>query len=663
MSTGNPSTIGQRLFLLVSLPLLALCVCGAILIFNASRALDSAEKTGQLVETAVAAGELIHTLQAERGTSAGFIQSKGEKFADTLPGLRGKSDEALVALKQHLTRLDLTAAPALKADIDAALRQFEQLGDMRGKITGLTLAPAESTTFYTKGIGLLVRSVDAMALSNNNAEVGRQVMAFQALVRAKENAGLERALTNLGFVTDRVEAAQYRLILQKIERQEAYFDIFNSVASTEARAALESLLQAEASQEVVRMRARMAERSLTGGFEVVPTQWFQKMTGKIDLMHGLEQQVSREILEQTARLVKHERSVLLRTGLLVGAALVLTIVIAVWVGRSVRGPLNTAVDVAEYAAKNDDFTREVPPGGVIEVVRAAQAFNHLITEFRRILGEASRSSGQISDASHQLVTSCSQLNAAASQQSDASASIAAAIEQVSVSVSETASSAGTVSELARQSGQDTETAIEVMSKAVHSVDRITELIAASSNHVVKLEHSSQQIGGIIQVIKEIADQTNLLALNAAIEAARAGEQGRGFAVVADEVRKLAERSAHSTEEIASLIQNIQNQIGDTVSTMQQASEQANQNRQLVADTEGALRGIGDSSVTMVSHVQNIADAIREQDSALQQVAINVEKIAQMTEESRASANANADTATQMASLSDTLRNSVARFKI
>jgi len=198
---------------------------------------------------------------------------------------------------------------------------------------------------------------------------------------------------------------------------------------------------------------------------------------------------------------------------------------------------------------------------------------------------------------------------------------------------------------------------------VKNVSGIAALIRESDANVAQLDESSRKIGGIIQVIKEVADQTNLLALNAAIEAARAGEQGRGFAVVADEVRKLAERTSKATGEIAALIGDIQNHIGGTVTGMQQANTQVAESLELVGRTEAALHRIGDDSNEVASNVQSIADAIREQDAAIHQVAANIEKIAHMAEENSSATASSSDTAIQLDRLSGALKDSVARFKV
>jgi methyl-accepting chemotaxis protein len=305
----------------------------------------------------------------------------------------------------------------------------------------------------------------------------------------------------------------------------------------------------------------------------------------------------------------------------------------------------------------------VPVQGTAEVARTGEAFNHLVGKFRDIISETHQSSQQISNAAEALANSSRLVGEGSVAQSAAAARVAQAVEEAAASISGTAMSATTASDVVSQAQRDNVEALAVMRETVANMNSIAHLISESGQKVEVLADSSQRIGGIVQVIKEIADQTNLLALNAAIEAARAGEQGRGFAVVADEVRKLAERTTKATGEIGGLITAIQQGIDGTVSSMQQANTEADASLSLVARTESALRRIDEGSDTVARHVQSIAVALQEQDAAVRQIAVNVEHIAQMTEKNSCAAEDNNQTASTLDALAHGLRDSVTIYRV
>ncbi len=657
------SSISQRLVLLVMVPLIALTVLASLLIFQAYTTYRNSIQTHQLMSFSVSAGNLIHTLQIERGATAGFLQSKGQKFSDVLPDIRNKTNERLADLAKEVVMIDPVQMPKLVEAVSKAQDSLKKLADMRQRSSDFSLTVPEEVAYYT---GTIFQLIDAMGVGvelNSDASISQQMIAYLSFIRAKENAGQERALITAAFAANKIEPAQYRAILTKINHQEAYLNDFRSISNAEINASLVAVLDGVAANEVAGYRETLISKSSEGDFGVEPTQWFKTITTKIDGLHSTEELVTKQIYRDAAALQQASRAQLIAVLLGGLVAVLLTIVVSYWVAKSIGTPLNEMVSFTEKAIADNDFSGKVPEHGASEVVRTGKALNHLIEKFRKIILETKKSSEQITAAAHVLALSSNEVKENSIVQSSAAESVAAAVEESSVSISETANNAQAAAELVIHARKDSENAGRIMQETVVKMDDVAKLIRDSGDSVHHLDESSQKIGHIVQVIKEIADQTNLLALNAAIEAARAGEQGRGFAVVADEVRKLAERTGLATGEIAALIKAIQDDIGGTVVSMQQANMNAASSLELVNKSADALQQIDKDDVEVSNDVMSISNALAEQDAAIRQIAVNIEQIAQMTESNNNASTANNTTASELDGLALQLRNSVAVYKV
>lgn len=657
------STIKQRLTLLITAPLIALVLLGGILVIESYQHYREALQTQSLLKVVVASGNLIHTLQIERGATAGFIQSGGVKFKQELPTIRQKTDEMLKAFQQEQSEISTQKLPELAASITQSNDLLSAISNLRNRTDKHAIALPEHVSSYTKTIASLLKPIGIINQQNTDASISQQVLAYLAFVQAKEQAGQERALTTAAFSSSEITPELFRQIIERHFRQEAYFDLFMGMASADEQAATTSVLSGEAAKQVQVMRENLYRSTSDPSAKSDPQVWFKTITEKIDGLHNVEQLIAKNIGDAAGQIVSTSRIELLGFTALVFVSLSTMLGIAIWVSISVSRPLKAEITVAEFAIKENDFSQRVPEDGPLEVVRAGRAFNELMAEFRDIIAEVKNSSLRITGAAHELSSSSHIVQESSSSQAESASAVAASVEEASTSLSETAANAQTATEVTTQAQQDTEEATEVMTKAVRTMKLIAELINTASANVTQLSASSEKIGGIIAVIREIADQTNLLALNAAIEAARAGEQGRGFAVVADEVRKLAERTGKATQEIGDLIGVIQSGISTAVSSMHSADVKAVESLSLVGETESALQRIGQGSEQVSNCVGAISNALNELDSAIHEIANHVEKIASMTEENNKAAEANYSTAQVLDKLSEELRDSVAQYKI
>jgi len=655
-------SVRHRILLLSIIPLLALAISVSILIKGAHSDYRGASATLTTLDVAVAAGNLIHTLQIERGATAGFLQSGGNKFADKLPGIRSDSDRQLNAFQAAAEAAGGSGLDVLEKGIGEAKARLDGLTGTRSRVDAQGIEVGDAIKTYTGTIRTLIDIIRSTNLYTSDPANLRNIAAYLALVSGKEQAGQERAMITAAFAANATTPEKYKAILERIHKEEAYFDGFESYASEGQRASFQATMQSEDAKKVQAMRDTLVRHAATGGFDVAPETWFATITAKINGMHVTEQLVADDISSAASRTASQRRAQFI--GFLVAALATLGGVgfAAFWVTRSVVGTLHAQVESAEGIITSRDMTRQVPVEGPTEIRRAGEAFNHLIGHFRSAVQQIAASSNEIREAAGTLSQSSHEIKSGASEQADATAQVAAAVEQSSVSISETAELAESASRLVETSKSSTLAALGVMDKTVGQMKSVSGNIDVASATIADLKQSSEKIGGIIQVIREIADQTNLLALNAAIEAARAGEQGRGFAVVADEVRKLAERASSSTQEISEVIRAMQVGVDSSVDSMASATRMVHESMQRVTETERSLEQIGEESSQVDQNVRQISSAIKEQDAAIRQVATNIERIAQMTERTDHSAGLAADLSGNLDRLSKSLSTVVSQFR-
>ena len=310
-----------------------------------------------------------------------------------------------------------------------------------------------------------------------------------------------------------------------------------------------------------------------------------------------------------------------------------------------------------------DLSLRLPAEGADEISMTARSVNDLLGEFQSVVSRMKDSAAHVSTASEGLATSVAQLSDSVSQQNESTAAMAASVEELAVSVTHISDSSNAAQQISKTSREHAQNGGEVIGKTVAGMVDMTKSLQATAMQVETLGQRSQEIGSIAGVIKEIADQTNLLALNAAIEAARAGEQGRGFAVVADEVRKLAERTGDATTEIANVISAIQTDTQKAVHEMSVVVELANSNAEIARQAGGSIDDIQNGAAEVFNATNDIATALNEQSAANDLIAQQVEVIATMSEKNTVALGGVHQASAEMKQLSDEMHATVDRFKV
>jgi methyl-accepting chemotaxis protein len=319
---------------------------------------------------------------------------------------------------------------------------------------------------------------------------------------------------------------------------------------------------------------------------------------------------------------------------------------------------NTALAIAD-----GDLTHRIKTKSDDELGQLGNAFNKMVDDLHAIIADVREASEAVEKSGMEISSSSEQMAAGAQEQTSQTSEVAQSIEHMAQTIVENSQTATETTRMAERAMKTAETGYTVVGETINGMREIAQVVRNSAVAVQSLGKSGKQIGEIIGVIDDIADQTNLLALNAAIEAARAGEQGRGFAVVADEVRKLAERTTKATKEIAEMIKTIQRETTDAVSSMEQGTEKVDGGIKLADRAGESLQEIVDMVKKVSDMVSQIAVASEEQSSTSTQISQNVEAITAVTHETAKGTDQVARAAGALIQLTERLRDVVGKFRL
>lgn len=619
----------------ILLPVLATVAFGGHTVLKQYGRYAAVHDTEHLTALATDISAVVHELQKERGSSNGFIGSKGsEAFARRLAAQREATNVPLAHLNQALAAFDLAGFdPALAQRIGEARSSLEKLPARREAVTALAIPVADAFGYYTETIARWLDVIGVMQSLSDDASLNTAITGYIALLHAKERAGQERATGSAGFGAAAFAPDLHRKFITLVGEQEAFLSVFRANADTAALARLDEVMTDPVVAEVDRMRAIAIASAYSGDVQgVAGSTWFDTITRKIDLLKSVEEVAAAGLLARTTAAL-HSATLCLGLGAAVvaavaglGAALMLLVV------RNVLRPFNSITQAMQALATG---TLEVEVPGIArhdelgEMAQAVQVFKDAAVERRRLEaaqaaeretelvraqrleelagsfdGEVAAVLAALGGSAGEMQQASQTMSATAEETSRQASAVAAASEQATSNVQTVASAAeelsSSIREIARQMG----------SSSTIARDATTEAEKAQAT-VRSLAGAAEKIGEVVELINAIAGQTNLLALNATIEAARAGDAGNGFAVVAGEVKSLANQTAKATDEIAAQIEAIRGEINGTV---------------------GAIEGIA-ATIGKINEISaSIAAAVEQQDAATQEIARNVEQAAQGTQQ-------------------------------
>ncbi|SFV64616.1 Methyl-accepting chemotaxis protein [hydrothermal vent metagenome] len=528
---------------------------------------------------------LIHETQKERGASAGFLGSKGRKFGVILKKQRLLTDDRYNELQAYIKRLDLENYQAeLRNSIKAVITGMNKINTIRSNVDKLTISVKDEVKYYSDVNRDILKVVSLTAKLADTPELVKALSAYTNFLKSKERAGIERAVMSATFSADRFGKGMFAKFITLMAEQNAYMDAFISIAPDDSVKMYKDIMNDPVVREVNKMRAIALEKANVGGFGVDGVVWFKTITKKINLLKKVDDNLAKNNDKLLAKVeAAYKRNTLITlSGYTIFAVAIFIIILLI--SRGVNRSVETSLNKISCVSSDLDLTCNVVVEGNDEISQISKALHKMVVAFKESVYSAQ-------DVATATTRESSRLNEVVDILAQNSQAEEHRIKEVNSLVSEVGAKLDSVEEATVIVTEDLDATfnvldnfIEKLQEVVVSIEEGREQQQQLVDKVASLTEQAKNIKDVLAIISDIADQTNLLALNAAIEAARAGEHGRGFAVVADEVRKLAERTQKSLAEISANV----NLITQNVVEISEETDATSQNMHTIAGSAQEL---------------------------------------------------------------------------
>lgn len=659
----NNLNIRGKLLMLIAPPLLALLAMEVHDLSETNSDISSLESVSVLVKLTELNSKVAHELQKERGMSAGFLGSRGNDFADALPQQRRLSDEQISAWRNYLRTVDLREYSEVATLISEASLEIDRIADVRNGVSALKLPLKEALAYYTGTISHLLQVPARATLYTNEGTLSRKLQAYYNFLQAKERSGIERAVLANVFAADQFGPGLHNRFVRLVTEQDAYFQNFERFSESVELADYRTFLASTANKEVLNLRERAEGNASTGGFGVGSEDWFRSATARINELKALEDKLSQSLLTESASKLaqaQSEMSSVLITSIAVIAAVV---VIATGIFRGLSFQIQELTTSLRRMANDLNLHQPAKVLSDDELGKAAQDFNHMQAELASMVHSINEISQHLTLIAMQNHVTISLSTKGMVKQQDETGSVVTAITELEQATREIANNIQTMADRSDGANNVIHSSTKVVQSSVERIASLNDSMAHVSHAIRELHDSSDSIGGVLSVIKAIAEQTNLLALNAAIEAARAGEQGRGFAVVADEVRTLAQRTQDSTAEIEQIVGKFQKEARQAFDAVDSSQKAVNETVQLADTLSQELSNIRDAVTEIRDMSDQVAAAAEEQVQTNQEVARSITSIYDISRHTSATGDFMRKTAKEQRELADRLKSESSRFDL